>query len=260
MLIRKAYKFRLKTSEALEQTLFQYAGCSRWVWNHAWHMNQRRLADKQKILWYQEAAFWLTRWKQSEEYGFLKDCQSQVLQQSLKDLDRAYRDGFDKNQPLKRMPRKKRRGMGISFRYPQGIKVDNRRVFLPKIGWVGFFKSQSIEGNIKNATISYKAGHWYIAIQVEQVLAEPRHSATDAIGIDMGIAKFATLSNGVTVNPINVLRHHEQRRAGAQRNLSRKVTFSANWQKQKQRIGKIHHAIACTRNDFLHKASHEISQ
>lgn len=260
MLIRKAYKFRLKTNNALEQNLFQSAGCTRWVWNHVWHMNQRRLTEKQKLIWYQEAAFWLTRWKQSEEYGFLRDCPSQALQQTLRDLERAYKDGFDKKQPLKRMPRKKRRGMDVSFRYPQGIRVDNRRVFLPKIGWVGFYKSQVIEGNIKSATVSYKAGHWYVSIQVEQALAEPCHPETDAVGIDMGITRFATLSTGDSVNPINAVRHYEQRLARAQRQLSRKVKFSANWHKQKQRISKIHQAIANTRNDFLHKESLKISK
>lgn len=260
MLIRKAYKYRLKTSTALEQTLFQYAGCVRWVWNHVWHMNQQRLRDKQKILWYQESAFWLTRWKQSEEYGFLKQCQSQVLQQSLKDLDRAYKDGFDKNQPLKRLPRKKRRDRDVSFRYPQGIKVDNRRVFLPKIGWVGFFKSQPIEGLIKNATLSYQADHWYVSIQVEQALPEPRHVSTSDVGVDLGVAKFAALSNGIAYEPESPYRKYQDQLARSQRQLSRKVKFSSNWHKQKKQIQKLHHKIACCRSDFLHRTSHRISQ
>ena len=178
--------------------MFRQAGCCRWVWNQVWRMNQQRLENHQPLVWYQEAAFWLRLWKQSEEYGFLRQAHSQPLQQALKDLDRAYRDGFDKNQPLKRLPRKKRKYQHASFRYPQGVKLDNRRIYLPKLGWVGFFKSREIAGKVRNATVSYRAGHWYVSIQVEQELPEPVHPSRSDVGIDLGVANFAALSNGIT--------------------------------------------------------------
>ncbi|WP_419605481.1 RNA-guided endonuclease InsQ/TnpB family protein [Thiolapillus sp.] len=247
MLIRKAYKFRLKTNPALEQKLFRQAGCCRWVWNQVWWMNQRRLADKQRIIRYHEAAFWLSLWKQSEEYGFLREAHSQPLQQTLKDLDRAYRDGFDKNQPLKRLPRKKRKFRQAAFRYPQGVKLDNRRIYLPKLGWVGFFKSRDISGTVKNATVSYQAGHWYVSVQVEQALPERVHPSTTDVGVDLGVANFAALSNGITYDPINAYRKYQDQLARAQRALSRKVKCSANWRKQKRKIQQLHHKIACCR-------------
>ena len=255
MLIRKAYKFRLKSHPALEQKLFRQAGCCRWVWNQVWHMNQRRLADRQPLIRYQEAAFWLKLWKRSDDYGFLREVHSQPLQQVLKDLDRTYRDGFDKNQPLKRLPRKKRKYRDVAFRYPQGVKLDNRRVYLPKIGWVGFFKSREIQGKAKNATLSYRAGHWSVSIQVEMPVPKPVHSATTDAGIDLGVASFAALSNGVTYAPINAYREHQDQLARVQRRLSRKVKFSCNWLKQKRRIQRLHYKIACCRQDFLHKTS-----
>lgn len=223
-------------------------------------MNQYRLENKQPLLWYQEAAFWLTRWKQSEEYGFLRDAPSQPLQQTLKDLERAYRDAFDKNQPLKRLPRKKRKYQHTAFRYPQGVKIDNRRIYLPKIGWVGFFHSQSIVGTVKNATVSYRAGRWHVSVQVEMEIPEPRHPATSDVGIDLGVAKFAALSNGITFDSTNAYRKHEKQLARAQRALARKVKFSANWKRQKRRIQRLHHKIARCRADFLHKASATISK
>ncbi|WP_295539257.1 transposase, partial [Thiolapillus sp.] len=260
MLIRKAYKFRLKTNPALEQKLFRQAGCCRWVWNQVWWMNQRRLADKQRIIRYHEAAFWLSLWKQSEEYGFLREAHSQPLQQTLKDLDRAYRDGFDKNQPLNRLPRKKRKFRQAAFRYPQGVKLDNRRIYLPKLGWVGFFKSRDISGTVKNATVSYQAGHWYVSVQVEQALPERVHPSTTDVGVDLGVANFAALSNGITYDPINAYRKYQDQLARAQRALSRKVKCSANWRKQKRKIQQLHHKIACCRLDFLHKTSTAISE
>ena len=146
MKIRKAYRFRLKTTPLIEETFSQFAGCARKLWNMVLEISLHRLEARQQILWYNEAAFWLTLWKSSEEYGFFKNCHSQVLQQKLKDLDKAFRDAFDKGQPLKKLPTWRKCNKHSSFRFPQGFKLENRRVYLPKIGWVGFFKSCDIEG------------------------------------------------------------------------------------------------------------------
>ena len=73
-------------------------------------MNLERLENRQGILLYHELAFWLRLWKHTDEYGFLRECPSQVLQQKLMDLDRAFRDAFDKSQPLKRLPVFKKKG------------------------------------------------------------------------------------------------------------------------------------------------------
>jgi putative transposase len=103
-------------------------------------------------------AFWLTLWKQYNEYAFLKECPSQLFQQKLKDLDRAFRDSFDKRQSLKRILVFKKRGSGDSIRFPQGFKIVGCRIFLPKIGCLGFNKSCKIEGKVKNITVSNRAG------------------------------------------------------------------------------------------------------
>jgi len=81
-----------------------------------------------------ELAFWLRLWKQSDEYSFLNECPSQVLQQKLMDLERAFKDSFDKSQPLKRLPVFKKRGVGDGIRFPQDCKIENQRIFLPRIG------------------------------------------------------------------------------------------------------------------------------
>ncbi len=262
MLVRRAYKYRLKPTSPQEEQLRQFCGCARFVWNKVWRLNRDRLERGQPLLWYQEADFWLKLWKQSEEYGFLREAPSHVLQQKLRDLDRAWRDGFDKNQPLKGLPHPKRRGMDDSIRFPdpKQIHIDNRRIKLPKLGWVGFFKSREIEGRVKNATVSHRAGRWYVSVQVEQALPERALSSTSDVGIDLGVANFAALSNGITYDPLDAYRKHQDKLARAQRALARKVKFSANWQRQKRRIQRFHHKIACCRSDFLHKTSTAISE
>ncbi len=223
-------------------------------------MNLDRLEKRQSILWYNELAFWLPLWKRSEEYGFLKECPSQVLQQKLKDLERAFRDCFDKNQPLKRLPVFKKRGLNEGIRFPQGFKIDNRRLFLPKIGWVGFYKSCPITGTIKNITITNQGGHWYASIQVEQLIEIGKHSSDSEIGIDAGIKCFAALSDGTMIEGVNSFRKHEEILTREQRKLSRKQRGSSNWKKQKRIISRLHLSIANVRSDYLHKLSTEISE
>ena len=112
---RKAYKFRLKPTRDQAQQLVEFAGHSRFLWNRALGLNLRRLEQKQPILYYHELDFWSKLWKKSEEYGFLKTCPAHILQQKLRDLDRAFREGFDKTQPNKRYPNLRNGGWGIVF-------------------------------------------------------------------------------------------------------------------------------------------------
>jgi IS605 OrfB family transposase len=258
--IRKAYKVQLKTNKESEVLLTRFCGSVRFLWNKSLAMNLERLNKRQSILWYNELAFWLTLWKRSEEYGFLKECPSQVLQQKLQDLDRAFRDCFDKSQPLKRMPVFKKKGLGDGIRFPQGFKIDNRRIFLPKIGWIGFHKSGEIAGNIRNITITNRSGKWYASIQVEQMIETGKHVSDSEIGIDAGIQCFAAFSDGTMVQGVHSFRRHEDLLAREQRKLSRKKKGSENWKKQKRKVSQLHHKIANVRSDFLHKLSAEISE
>jgi len=223
-------------------------------------MNLERLENRQGILLYHELAFWLRLWKHADEYGFLRECPSQVLQQKLMDLDRAFRDAFDKSQPLKRLPVFKKKGRGDGIRFPQGFRIENRRIFLPKIGWVGFYRSRPIEGTIRNITISTRAGRWYASIQVEHEVPIPKHPSETEIGIDAGIKSFAAFSDGTLVEGVNSFRKHEDALAREQKKLSRKKKGSQNWKKQKTRISRLHHTISNVRSDFLHKLSTGISK
>lgn len=257
---RKAYKYRLKTKPNQAAMFRQQAGCSRFVWNKALGLQKERLDAGEKILGYAELCKTLTGWKKEEGTKFLAQAQSQTLQQTLKFLDQALREAFDKRNP-KRFPRFKKKGRDTdSFRYPQGFKLDDNRVFLPKIGWVGFRKSREIEGPPRNVTVSRRGEHWYVSIQTEAEVAEPIHPSVSAVGIDLGVARFATMSDGSFLEPLHSFRRLEKCLAREQRKLTRKEKFSANWRKQKQIITRLHIRIADARNDYLHKASTTISK
>lgn len=259
MKIRKGFKFKLKTNAESGEKLSRFAGCCRYVWNKSLALQKARLNRGVPLLKYGELARMLTLWKQSEEHGFLAECHSQPLQQTLKDLDRAIWDCLTGTG--KGFPRFKKRGRADSFRYPQGAKVDNRRVFLPKIGWVGFFKSREIAGTIKNATVSRGANGWYISIQTEIEHEVAAHEHPDsAVGIDVGVSCFCALSTGELVKPLNSFKKYQRKLAREQRKLARKQKGSRNRKKQKEIIRRIHTKIARCRRDFLHKLSTIISK
>jgi putative transposase len=142
-----------------------------------------------------------------------------------------------------------------SFRYPQGFKLEGRQVYLPMIGWVEFWHSQSITGAIKNVTVSRQGKHWFVAVQVEVDVPEPVHPTTAAVGIDLGITTFAAFSDGCLHPPLNAYRRVERKKARMQQLLAGMVKYSQNWKKQQQRIAQLDIRIANCRHDFLHKLS-----
>ena len=257
MIIRKGYKFRLKTNAEQERLFLIFSGHCRFIWNKALGMQMDRLESKTPLLSYYDLAGLLKLWKQSEEWCFLKDAHSQAEQQTLKVLDRAIWDGL---KGAKGMPHFRKKGMHDSFRYPQGFEIQGNRVFLPKIGWVSFFKSRDLQGEPKNITVSRRGRCWYFSVQTEIEIAEPVHASTSAVGIDMGVKRFATLTDGKVYEPLDSFRGLERELAREQRKLSRKVKFSNNWHKQKDKIARLHIRIADARNDYLHKTSSEISK
>lgn len=261
MEVVKAFKYQLKTNKAIELKLGDFAGAVRFVWNKMLSLNITRLEKKELIMYYQEMNFWINLYKKSEEHHFLKNCHSQLIQQKLKDLEKAFKDCFDKKQINKKFPRFKKKDLDNSFRYPQGVKINDDLVFLPKIGWIKFRKSREIIGNLKNTTISKKSNKWYISFQTEYEIVEPqRNLAKEEIAIDLGIKSFVTLSDGKYINGKSSFRKSEKKLQRQQRILSRKKKHSNNFKKQKQKIGKIHNKITNIRNDFLHKVSTDLTK
>ena len=125
---------------------------------------------------------------------------------------------------------------------------------------MGFHKSQSIEGTIKNATVTRCAGKGSISIQVEQEVNQQAHPADGSIGVDLGVKKFVACSNGRYFDSANAFKKLQSKLAKGQRCLSKKKKFSENWKKQKRKIQKIHSKICYIRRDFQHKLSTNLSK
>ena len=257
MIRRQAYKFQLKTNLSQARQMRSFAGACRFVFNQALALQKAKYEAGNKKLSYADLCAELLTLKSSNPW--LGESPSQTLQQSLKDLERSYKNFFAKRADF---PRFKKKGLSSSFRFPQGCKLDqaNNRIFLPKLGWMHYRNSREVLGEVKNVTVSHSCGHWYISVQTEREVSEAKHPSTSAIGVDMGIAQFATLSDGHVFAAVNSFKQKQKQLARYQRAFSRKVKFSQNWKKQKSKIGKLHQTIANIRKDYLHKTTTIISQ
>ena len=257
----QAYKYELKPNGEQQRNMRRFAGSCRFVFNKALAMQKALYEQGEKKLGYAGLCKALTTWRNAEDTAWLADAPVHPLQQALKDLERAYTNFFAKRADF---PRFKKKGMGDSFRYPDAkqFKIDagNSRVFLPKLGWIRYRNSRNMLGTARNITVSSTGGKWFMSIQTEREEAAPVHPSASIVGVDVGIARFATLSDGTVFEPINSFKKQQTRLGRYQRAMSRKTKFSNNWKKAKAKVTKLHQKIGNIRRDYLHKTTTTISQ
>ena len=292
MKINKAYKFRLEPNAEQQIILNNLVGSARFVWNQMLAISFEMFA-KNEFINATNLVNKIMDLKNNPDFSFLRTHANAVsLQQKIRDLASAWSRFFDskthtrlkenKKKPRKPkffklvdgteiqlrplMPRFKRKSDGRDsirlVQFDKYCRIEGNRVKLPNgVGFVKFKKSQDIIGTIKNVTISKKSGHWYVSFGTERALSEnPIHPSTSAIGIDLGITKLITTSDGQYIKPKNSFKANQVKLAKLQRGLAKKVKFSANWKKQNRKIQKLHHHIANIRHDYLHKITTTISK
>ncbi|VWC59969.1 RNA-guided endonuclease InsQ/TnpB family protein [Burkholderia lata] len=257
----QAFKFELMPNGEQQRDMRRFAGACRFVYNKVLALQKENYEAGGKFIGYVAMARHLTEWRNGSETPWLKDAPVHPLQHALKDMERAYKNFFAKRAAF---PKFKKRGQRDSFRYPdpKQFKLDqpNGRIFLPKLGWMRLRLSRPVLGELRNATVSFNAGKWCVSIQTEREVEQPVPHATSVIGIDVGIARFATMSDGTFLTPLNSFRKHEARLRRCQRAMSRKAKFSNNWKKAKARVQRIHARIGNARHDYLHKVTTTISK
>ena len=260
MEILAAFKYELMPSGQQAHNMRRFAGSCRFVFNKALALQKERYESGEKKLGYAGLCKQLTEWRNGADTPWLKDSPIHPAQQALKDLELAYSNFFAKRADF---PRFKKKGNGDSFRYPDPKQIklerENGRIFLPKLGWIRYRNSRLALGALRNVTVSSKGGKWFVSALMRREVEQPLPHGPST-GIDVGIARFATLSDGTFLAPLNSFKKHEQRLAKYQRRMARKTKFSNNWKKARGRVQRIHSSIANARNDFLHKASTQISK
>ena len=145
----------------------------------------------------------------------------------------------------------------------RGVKLDqeNSRIFLPKLGWMRYRNSRQVTGVVKNVTVSQSCGKWYISIQTESEVSTPVHPSASMVGLDAGVAKLATLSDGTVFEPVNSFQKNQKKLARLQRQLSPPRSNSATTGKSRNaKIQRLHSCIANIRRDYLHKVTTAVSK
>jgi putative transposase len=189
-------------------------------------------------------------------FEWLKEVDSTSLQQSIKNMDKAYQ-GFFK---LKRgYPKFKSRHHSKQTYQTTTAQIKNEKLYLAKVGLIQMRGFRKFSGKLKTVSISFEANQYHASLLFDdgKVFKKPKHNKK-SIGIDVGVALFATLSNGKMFKPLK-LGSAIKRMKKAQKSLSRKKKGSNNRIKSKQILQRRHLKIANKRKDFLHKLSNEIT-
>ncbi|NMG07993.1 IS200/IS605 family element RNA-guided endonuclease TnpB [Brasilonema sp. UFV-L1] len=247
----KAYKFRIYPNNEQSVFLAKCFGCSRFVYNHFLRVTTDVYAESKKSLRYKEWAKLLVALK--SEFEWLKEVNSQSLQQTLKDLESAFVRFFKK---LGGFPNFKKKSNRQSFRVPQHFSIDeNGFIRLPKMTPIKMVIHQELLGTPKNVTISKTpSGKYYASIVTEQDI---HHSPLNGskIGLDLGLKDFAITSKGEKFENPRYFQKSLRRLKIRQRRLSRKQKDSNNRAKTRLTVAKIHEKVANQRQDYQHKIS-----
>jgi putative transposase len=262
MLIQQAFKYQLKENRPTHLKVRQFAGCRRFVFNKALGFQIQNHAVGGKYLSYETMAGYLTAWRNDPETAWLKDAPYHCLQQALKDLHKAYVNFFEKRAAFPQFKKKGKSGDSFRFPDPKQIKLDasNNRLFLPKLGWINYHNSRKIKGDLRNVTVSVKAGKVFASIQTQREVLDRPPLSTKSIGADVGITNLVTTSDGARFAPLNPFKIMACKLIKLQRQMSHKVKFSKNWKKIKAKITKLHAHIANMRKDYLHEITATLSK
>jgi putative transposase len=260
MEVMKTYKFRIYPNATQREYFTRQFGACRFVYNYFLRAKIDYFTDhkddtSKRGLSYNDTSMMLTRLKKQEEYKWLKEVNAQALQQSLRDLDKAYNNFFNKRS---RFPRFKSKRDKQSFRIPQLFGIDENYLVLSKIGRVRIILHQVIEGEMCNVTIrKTSTGRYYAMIVCRICLSDPP-SKNGELGIDVGLKSFLVTSKGEVVDHPKYLLKAEKRLKRLQRVLSRRKKGSRNKEKARVTLARQYEKVVNSRSDFHHKLSRKL--
>jgi putative transposase len=263
--MKARYTYRIYPTVSQKHSLGKLFGCVRVVWNDALAYCQelyQKGEKKPKNAELQKQ--FITKHKQTTERKWLSVVSNIPLQQSLNDLDQSYSNFFksckgERKGKKVRPPNFKKRKSKQSARFTKGgFKLKGEKVYLAKIGDFKVVWSRPLPSEPSSVTVIKDAADRYFLSFVVEIIPEPLPDNGQSVGIDLGIATFATLNTGEKIDAPKPLKKRLKRIKKAQRNLCRKQKGSKQREKARKRVAKIHAKIKDTRTDFLHKLSTRI--
>lgn len=249
MEIKRAYKYELDLNNEQRTACLKHAGAARWAFNFGLRRKKEAHAAGEKTPTAVDLHRELNALK-STEIPWMYEVSKCAPQEALRNLDRAFVNFFEKRSGFPRFKSRKR-GIG-SFRLTGTIRVEGKTVQLPRLGLLRLKEESAVTGRILSATVSERAGRWFVSVQVETSIVVPDNQGP-VVGVDLGVKSLATLSDGrVFENPksyrrkLNVLKR-------AQRIVARRQKGSKRRERAKRRAARLHYRIANIRSDAIHK-------
>jgi len=250
----KAFKYRLNPTASQAELINKHIGCARFVYNNALAFKQSEYAkDKTNHSWYNLVKRLPDLKKENE---WLKEVNSQSLQQSIVNMNTAFENFFKGRADF---PKFKKKGKGKqSFNIPQSIKLDNGELMIPKFkAGIKIVLHRPIKGEIKQATISRTpTGKYFVSILCETGESEKQLNPVNedtTVGLDLGIKSFLVASNGKEYDNPKYLRKAQDKLKYNQRQYSKHKGM-----RRKHKVALLHEKVSNQRKDFLHKASTEL--
>ena len=257
-----AFRYRLYPTATQRELMGKHFGCARFLYNWGLAKKTEACQTTGKTLSRFELDKQLTALKQQPETEWLKEVNSQSLQAALRHLESAYTKFFRQKKGFPKFKSKHR--SRASFECPANVNVDfaTGTIQLPKFGPIRAEYSRTFEGAIKTVTVSMTpTGKYYASVLVDTNIpapACPPIKAETAVGIDVGLKDFCTLSTGEKIANPRFLRTSLKRLRRLSRQHSKKRKGSSNRAKSRRKLARQHEKVTAQRQDFLHKTSTRI--
>lgn len=256
-LVKRAFKYRFYPTRPQEQELLRTFGCVRLVYNKAlearaaaWYSDQRRVS-------YVETSAMLTTWKRRPELAFLAEVSSVPLQQALRHLQASFTNFYSKRAAYPTFKSRKKARQSAEYTRSAFRWRDGQLTLAKMSDPLAIVWSRPLPQDADPSTVTVSrdaAGRWFVSILVESAITD-LPAADRAIGVDAGIASLLTFSTGEKVANPRHERADRERLAKAQRNLARKAKGSANREKARRKVARVHARIVDRRRDHLHKVT-----
>ncbi|MDI6881024.1 MAG: IS200/IS605 family element RNA-guided endonuclease TnpB [Desulfitobacteriaceae bacterium] len=260
----KAYRLRLYPTEEQKTLIHKTIGCARYVYNKFLAMRNDFYNAEKKSLSYNQCSAALTGLKQEESSSWLQEVDKFALQNSLRDLDRAYVNFFECRA---RFPRfKSKHGKKQSYRTNFtnnniAVNLECRAIKLPKLGWVEFRTDKKLKEfpeKLVSATVRRTPSNKYYVSVICETEVKQLPSVSTTVGVDLGIKDLAILSNGEHIPNPKYYRKSEQKLVRLQQAYSRKRKGSLNQEKARLQVARQHEKVANQRKDLLHQLSSKL--
>lgn len=280
----KSYKTEINPTSEQEQIINRTIGVCRYVYNFYLAYNQEIYKTEKRFVSGMDFSKWLNNEfiPNNSEFQWIKEVSSKSIKQSIMNAERAFKNFFKGKSYFPKFKKKNKSDVKMYFVKTDAktiIRCERHRIKIPVLGWVRLKEKGYIPTNpnahiIKNGTVSYRAGKYYVSVLVEE--REQRQPILNdfGIGIDLGIKDFATCSNGKVYKNINKssqIKKFEKKLRREQRDLSRKYEShkkfnndlkgedtQQNIQKQKLKVQKLYQRLDNIRTDYINKVISEL--